>query len=41
MVAQCLASALECNERHGVWGGLTVSQRDELLDMARMGRIAS
>lgn len=27
----CLVDALESNERYGVWGGLTVEERDELI----------
>jgi WhiB family transcriptional regulator, redox-sensing transcriptional regulator len=27
----CLVDALECNERYGIWGGLTTEERDELV----------
>jgi WhiB family redox-sensing transcriptional regulator len=31
---KCAAVAIEKNERHGIWGGLTVDERDALVNGA-------
>lgn len=35
---ECLASALETEERHGVWGGLTERNRREIRKHQTVGR---
>lgn len=37
VIAKCLAHALQRGERHGVWGGLSASQREYLMGRRRAG----
>lgn len=39
--SQCLQYALETNQDHGIWGGLTEDERRAMKRRARYGRIGS